>query len=353
MNPTLAFLAARGGRPQDGAIVVFGDRAGEFQAATGGAVVCDASAFGLVTATGEDAESFLHGQLSSDVRGLAPSAGGWSSYNSPKGRMLATLFVVRHPVPAHGFLLLVPAAIAEAVRKRLQMFVLRAKVTLVDGTPDRAVLGVGGAAAATAVARAFGEVPAAGKALAHGQTLVVALPDGRYVVLATIGEAPAVYAALAGVAHPAGAPVWAWLGIRAGVPMLAPATQDQFVPQTANWDVLGGVDFHKGCYPGQEIVARTQYLGRLKERLRAYHVDAPPPAAGTRIFGPVHGDQACGTVANAAPAPAGGVDLLAVVRLDAADAGGLRLDSPDGPLLAEVPLPYSVPAPEAPRGRIA
>jgi folate-binding protein YgfZ len=145
--------------------------------------------------------------------------------------------------------------------------------------------------------------------------------------------------------------VWQWLTIRAGVPVVTVPTQDQFVAQMANWDVLGGVNFHKGCYTGQEIIARMQYLGRLKERLFLLHADAGPPAAGARIFGATFGDQACGTVVNAATAPDGGSDLLAVVQLAAAESGDLRLGSPSGRSLAVLALPYPVPPPEAPRAR--
>jgi folate-binding Fe-S cluster repair protein YgfZ len=117
--------------------------------------------------------------------------------------------------------------------------------------------------------------------------------------------------------------------------------------------VLGGIDFHKGCYTGQEIIARTQYLGRLKERALLFHTDATDVAAGERIYSPAFEGQPCGTVVNAAPAPGGGTDLLAVVQLAAAERGDARLQAPDGPLLAVLPLPYAIPEPTAPRGRIA
>jgi hypothetical protein len=119
------------------------------------------------------------------------------------------------------------------------------------------------------------------------------------------------------------------------------------VLQTANLDLLDGVSFQKGCYTGQEVIARTQYLGRLKERMHLFHVDAPPPPPGTRIYGAVFGDQACGTVVDAATAPTSGCDLLAVVQLSALD-GVLTLAAPDGPSIAPIALPYALPAPAAP-----
>ena len=116
----------------------------------------------------------------------------------------------------------------------------------------------------------------------------------------------------------AGFAVWQWLTIRAGIPVITAATSDLFVPQAANWDALGGISFQKGCYTGQEIVARTQYLGRLKERSLLAHLDGAPPAPGERSYSATFGDQSCGTVVNAAASPDGGSDLLAVLQLAAA-----------------------------------
>jgi len=173
------------------------------------------------------------------------------------------------------------------------------------------------------------------------------LPDGRIVVVTSTARAELLRNRLAAEATAVSPEVWRWLGIRAGVPHIGAATNDLFVPQTANWDLLDGVSFHKGCYTGQEIIARTQYLGRLKERMHLFHTEGPPPSPGTRIFGTVFGDQACGTVVQAAASPDGGSDLLAVVQLSALD-GLLRVGTADGPVLAPLALPYPLPAAAAP-----
>jgi folate-binding protein YgfZ len=154
-------------------------------------------------------------------------------------------------------------------------------------------------------------------------------------------------------ARPAGFPVWQWLSIRAGIPVITPAVADQFVPQALNLDAIDGVSFQKGCYTGQEIVARTQYLGRLKERLVLAHIEGLPPAAGTRLYSPVFDAQACGSIVNAARAPGGGSDLLAVVQNAARDSGEVYADAPDGRRLALLQLPYRLPDTAPPRGRIA
>jgi folate-binding protein YgfZ len=279
---------------------------------------------------GPDAASFLHGQLSTDVEGMKVGDAGWTSYNSPKGRMLASPLLWRREEAE--FIAYVPIDIAEPLRKRLAMFVLRAKVAVADRA-SRAVEGVVGPDAGMAADTWFGPAPARG----HGRALhgvdVVALPDGRYLVDREQGGP------LAGDAAPPSH--WDRVGVRAGVPQIVLATQDLFVPQTANFDLVGGINFKKGCYPGQEIVARVQYLGRLKERMFAFHVDGAPPAPGSRL---VAGDSV-GTVVNAATAESGS-ELLAVVSVAALAVGGLRLE--DGRAVTQFPLPYDVPVPSTP-----
>jgi len=319
-------------------------------AARDAAVVCDLSPLAVLAVTGPDAATFLHGQLSSDVTGLADNTATRTSFNSPKGRMLAN-FVLWRDGPT-AFRALLPVDVAEPVRKRLSMYVLRSKVVLDDVSAASTRLGIGGPRAADALRETFGEPPRDLAVVRSGDVTLVGLPGRRYVVLAPPDRAQAVRDRLAARATPAPFAVWEWLTVRAGVPVVTVPVQDQIVAQAANWDVLGGLDFRKGCYTGQEIIARMQYLGRLKERLFAFHADRPPPVAGTRIYGSGFGDQACGLVVNAAPAPEGGSDVLAVVQLAAVEAGGLHLDAPAGPPLSPLPLPYDVPPPSPPRGRI-
>jgi folate-binding protein YgfZ len=312
---------------------------------TDGTVFCAALESGLLAFTGPDAQAFLQGQLSNDLDKLPDGAVQMSSYNSAKGRMLATLLIWR--VGSDSFRALVAADLAEPLRKRLSMFVLRSKVTIADLSPDHALLGIGGTGSPAAVRAALGPAPDPGHVLVGETGTLVGLPDGRIVVVTPIAFADSLRKKLATDATEVSAETWRWLGIRAGVPVIGAATQDLFVLQTANWDLLAGVSFQKGCYPGQEIVARTQYLGKLKERMQLFHADGPPPAPATKIYGAMFGEQACGTVVDAAKAPGGGVDLLAILQLSALD-GSLHLGTPDGPALVHLPLPYSLPAPVTP-----
>lgn len=308
-------------------------------------VACARLGWGMLRVAGDGALTFLQGQLSSDVGSLAPGEGQYWSYNSPQGRMLANGVLWRSPAdePEAGIVMLLAADLAEAIRRRLAMFVLRARVTIADVTARHALIGLAGDGNTAAVRDALGIAPAPLVAVAFDSATAFMLPDRRIAIVAATANAPILQAALARHASTVEADRWRWFGIAAGVPWVTAATADLFVPQMANWDVLGGVNFRKGCYTGQEIIARMQYLGRLKERLFAFHAVALDVLPATRLYSAAFGEQACGTVVNAAPDPAGGTALLAVVQLAVADADDLTLGARGGPRLVRRPLPYEVP----------
>jgi folate-binding protein YgfZ len=326
------------------------DSAAELAAARDAAVVCELPQLASLRVAGADAESFLQGQLTSDVAALAPGSAQHSAWCSPKGRVLANVLLRR--LDDETFVLLLPEPLLAPTRKRLAMFVLRSKVVLENVSEATVHIGIGGPSAGKCVASALRIVPRLLHFDAVGEASVAGLPGGRFIAAAVAEHARALAARLSECATPGGFASWQWLAIRAGIPMILPATQDRFIPQMINWDALGGISFQKGCYTGQEIVARTQYLGRLKERLVLAHVDAAPPLPGARGFSATFGDQPCATVVNAAPAPGGGSDLLAVCQIAAAASGDLRLEAPDGPALVLLPLPYEVPE-ATPRSRLA
>ncbi len=287
--------------------------------------------WGVIRAVGPDAAGFLHGQLTNDVEHLAAGAACLAGYCSPKGRLLAS-FVVWRPA-AEELLLACHASLLAATLKRLSMFVLRAKCKLSDASAE---LPLHGAAGATAQGL-LGDAPVWSARAADGRT-VIRLPDAEGVARALVaGAAPA------GPALPLDA--WRWLEVRSGVAVIEAATADQFVPQMLNFEVVGGVNFQKGCYPGQEVVARAQYRGAVKRR--AFLFETPAAAlAGQEIFHSGDAAQPAGRVANAAPSPRGGSAVLAEVKLAALPAGSLHLGAPDGPLLARQALPYALPLPD-------
>ena len=340
-NDWLQDLAAVGARINEGRIEDFGDPASEWRETSGGSIVAPLSGFSVLDFSGADAADFLHGQLSCDVQGLPPDRSTFGTYNTAKGRMLASFLLWRTP---DGYRMLLPRAIGPAVQKRLQMFVLRAKVRIADRSDAEVLVGVSGAAAPGVLARICGSPPVNQHdvhACADGYVLRV--PGDRFVLAIGNARAHDVWGALAAALRPVGPACWDWLDIVNGIAFVTTATQDQLVPQMANMEILGAVNFKKGCYPGQEIVARTQYLGKLKRRMYLASVHAAsPPAPGDALYSEDVNDQANGLVVASSPAPAGGFDCLAVVQSASADQSRVHLRAPDGPVLTFRPLPYAV-----------
>ena len=337
----LKLLAARGANVERGVARDFGDPHGERTATATASILADLSPFGLLAVAGDDARTFLHGQLSCDVDGLADDASVYGAYCTAKGRVLANFLLWR---ATDRFLMLLPRALIGGLHQRLKMFVLRSEVTLAEAGDEPVLLGVSGPAATAAVAGLIGVTPVVPLGVARGGgSTAIALSGGRYLVAVPVARAAEAWDRLAATVRPVGTPCWEWLEIASGLPWITAATQGQFVPQMANLELIGGVNFRKGCYPGQEIVARTQYRGELKRRLFLGHVDADAsPVPGEALVSGASGEQSAGMVVNAAPAPDGGFDVLAVVQTASAGGGTVRLGSGVGPALRFRPLPYAV-----------
>jgi folate-binding protein YgfZ len=331
MNPNWQeFLGASGARIDNGVVDNFGDAAAELAAARDATVIAPLSHLGLLECTGEEAKTFLHNQVTSDINHLGADAAQHSAWCSGKGRMVASFLLFRN---GPDFLIQLSADLVPMIHKRLQMYILRAKVKVADLSGSRELIGLSGPQAEAALLAA--KLPLPGKALdsaafEHGK--VIRLDTTRFEIIVASDAAPELWRQLAASARPVGTPAWQWLDIKAGIPLIGAATKEEFVPQMANFDQLGGVSFHKGCYPGQEVIARTQYLGKVKRHL--YRIAASAPlAAGNPIYSPENPEHPCGMVANAAPAPDGGYVALAVIQEVFVDAGDLELGAPGGPRL--------------------
>jgi tRNA-modifying protein YgfZ len=318
----------------------FGRPEEELHAAKNANVLCDLSHWGVIRFSGSDAQNFLQGQFTNDVRKLNPSTSQYGAYCTPKGRMLASFLLCRS---ADSYLMQLPSALREPIQKRLAGYVLRSKVAICDASEESVRLGLAGAGAPGLVHRVFGSVPqAANDLIEHDLGLVARLAADRFEILAAPQAAPALWQALSEVATPAGAACWDWLVIHAGVPVITPATQEQFIPQAVNFDLIGGLNFQKGCYPGQEIIARTHYLGKLKRRMFLAHIaSGTAPQPGDEVYAADTSDQAVGTIVNSAPAPDGGYDVLAAVLIESVQAGQVRWKA--GPPFKFMPLPYALP----------
>ncbi|MCS6765380.1 MAG: folate-binding protein [Candidatus Protistobacter heckmanni] len=300
---------------------------------------------GLIAARGPEAADFLHNQLTNAVDDLPPGELRLAGYCTAKGRLLATMYYWRQTEAdgADAVYLLVSRDLLPALLKRLSMFVLRAKVKLADASGEYRVIGLAGGADGGAPAALPVTAQASAQTAATGAAQSFPLPDAasrrRALAIVPAAQADAALAALRAQAAEASPAAWDWLDVQAGVPRIAAATQDLFVPQMINFELVGGVNFKKGCYPGQEVVARSQYRGTVKRRLRLAHVDAQALPA-QELFHSADPGQPCGQVVNAVAAPQGGCDLLAEIKLDALEGGSIHLDSPEGPALTLKPLPY-------------
>lgn len=299
--------------------------------------------WGVVHAQGEEAAKFLHGQLTQDIALQTPAQARLAGYCSAKGRLLATLLAIKPG--ADTLLLALPAELLAPTLKRLSMFVLRAKCKLSDASAQWSLWGLAGTSAQQWLAAAApSEVWAVSP---QGEGFVVRLPDG--------GEAAAGAVPRYMLLQPATAPApalpelvaadWQWLEVQAGLAWVRSATVEQFVPQMLNLELLGGVNFQKGCYPGQEVVARSQYRGTVKRRTQLFAAEGATASVGQEIFHSEDPDQPAGLVAAAAERQ-GRVLLLAEVKLAALESGTLHLGSADGPRLSRRALPYVVGEPQ-------
>jgi folate-binding protein YgfZ len=290
------------------------------------------SGWSLLRARGPDAATFLQSQLTQDVLALPRDQVRLSGYCSPKGRLLATLWVWRIDDDAFG--LLCSADVAAPLLKRLSMYVLRAKCKLDDASADWAFWGLVGPSAR----QWLGEAAASpGRVAVRGGGWVLGLRPAeghaRYIGVQPVADAAPALPTLENT-------VWQRLEVSSGVPRITAATVEQFVPQMINLERVGGVDFQKGCYPGQEVVARSQYRGTLKRRMHLFATDGAAQP-GQEIFHTGDPLQPAGMVVNAATDSAG-TRLLAEVKLTALDTGTLHLGSPQGPALQRLELPYSI-----------
>ena len=293
---------------------------------------CRIDDWGVLRARGADAATFLQGQLTNDVLGLDRGHARLAGFCSAKGRLQASFVVWK--AADDEFLLACPASLLPPTLKRLSMFVLRAKCKLSDASGEIPLWGLAGAAATAALGDA-----AIWQKRDRDGAAIIRLPDAE-------GTVRALFAAPAGIEPTAASTLslaaWRWLDVRSGVVTIEAATVDRFVPQMVNFELVGGVDFQKGCYPGQEVVARSQYRGTTKRR--TFLFDAATLAQpGQDVFVAGSAGEAAGTVANAAPAPGGGSSALVELRLAALGETELRLGSADGPALRPAALPYSLP----------
>jgi folate-binding protein YgfZ len=333
------FLSQQGGTIQDGVVSNFGNPTTERIATRDTTVLCDLSQFGVLKVFGEDAQSFLHNLFSSDIKALSPQRALGSSFNNAKGRMLASLFIWRN---GDDLFLHLPRSLLAAIQKKLSMYVLRAKVKIEDVSDEIICIGISGSNAETILKTTFPDLPQQTlDVVVQDNVQLIRLSEHRFQINTTSEQALELWQQLAKNIQPVGSAWWDWLNIRAGIPIILPSTQEKFVAQMVNFDLIGGINFKKGCYPGQEVVARMHYLGKPKRRMYLAHIKSDiAPQAGDELFSAEMSGQASGLIVNAATAPDGGFDVLASVQISSQETQTLHWQSLSGSALEFVSLPY-------------
>ena len=287
---------------------------------------------GIIRAVGADAASFLHNQLTNDVLLMKDGECRLAAFCNAKGRMQASFVFYKRS--AEEVLLICRKDLIAQTVKRLSMFVLRAKAKLSDATDEFQLLGLAGDAAVHALNGASSE-----PWLRHAAGAADVL-----TLYPAMGQARAFWLAPQDVPLPAGAPLsaelWQVGEVMSGIAWVELATFEAFVPQMLNYESVDGVNFKKGCYPGQEVVARSQFRGTLKRRAFIVQSDAPM-TAGQEVFSSLDATQPCGLVAQAANEDAHHVALVEL-QLSATENSSLHLGAADGPALSLLPLPYAL-----------
>ena len=337
------FLAAQGA-VIDNFVTHFGDSKNELNSAATGHILADLSHLGLLQVEGDDAVTFLQGQVTNDIKLLDGSNSFYAGYCNPKGRLLALFLAFAHQNHIH---LQLDGALLEPILNRLRMYVLRSKVVIKDMSQELVRLGVSGANSGALLTQIFGTAPQQPHQISTLDKVTLLRlpgPTPRYQVFTHQDHAKEVWLSLKQHFSPAGKTAWDYLEIQAGIPEIVASTQEQFVPQMINLDALGGINFKKGCYTGQEIVARTHYLGKVKRRTQLAHIEssanlnADAPKAGDVIHAPDSQD-AIGQIVRSAIAPDGGYDVLGEIRLESLQAGQVQWN---GLNLQIKPLPYEL-----------
>ncbi|ALG66664.1 YgfZ/GcvT domain-containing protein [Beggiatoa leptomitoformis] len=342
MEQWTQFLQQAGAHIEARTVLDFGQAAVEQQAVLQSDCILDLSTLGLLQVTGNDAEKFLQGQFTNDVRQVNGQRSQRSAWCNAKGRVLYTFQLIKRD---NTYLILLPHEVLDAVQKRLKMFVLRSDVQFTDVSDQLPPIGVVGKNSQQLLANALGfSVPEETNAsITQEQTTIVRIAGQipRYIVISDLTTQSQTWQALQKHAKPVGTHAWQLLDILAGIPQIATVLSDEFIPQMLNYQAIGGINFKKGCYAGQEIVARMQYLATLKQRLYLVKIanSSTTPQAGDNLYGTAD-TQSIGKLVNIQAHPEGGYVGLAVLNIEQADSNPVYLQQTNGTVLDLLELPY-------------
>lgn len=334
------FLLTRGAVLDTNGSISFPESDGQaFEAAQ--TYACNLGHLGLIRASGEETFQFLHGQFTNDLNQVDVNTSQLSSYCNAKGRMLAILRVFKRD---EDYFLLMRRDVIASVLKKLNMFKLMAKVELTDVSDEFVVFGIVDPKNDALLKEMNIQVP---KELdqvitQHGTTLIKLTGESsRTLIIAEPEKAKEIWQSAAKQSIQSSDRIWELVDIQNGIPDVTAETSEAFIPQMVNLELIGGVNFQKGCYPGQEIVARTHYLGKPNRRMYRINIESGEcPSAGNNIYSQADGEQPVGKIVNAQKTNKNNCEALAVLRTEKESSNDLHLESLSGPVINLTELPY-------------
>ncbi len=318
-------------------------------------IICDLSHYGLIVIAGPDAAAFMQGQFTNDVQQVNEQQAQLSALCNNKGRMIANFTLFQYQ---QNYFLSVHQSLLETTIERLQTYILSAQVAVQDVSEQLVAVGIAGKEVCNRLHEvlplAGGQalIQQAGTVIADDNYIMIKTADKlpRYQIFANVEKARELWLKLCNTAEVVHGQSWEYLNIQCGIPVINAHTSEQLIPQMANMEILDGVNFKKGCYTGQEIVARMHYLGKLKKRMYRVHIDTPQAIAASPDSQPRSGDkvfaknatagQNTGMLIDAQAAPGGGYSALAVLQIADAESE-LSLHDINGPAITLESLPYS------------
>ncbi|MFK5914010.1 MAG: folate-binding protein YgfZ [Woeseiaceae bacterium] len=342
-NEWQQFLSTMNASIEENTVTNFALSLEEEQMGFNNLILADLSHYGLIEVSGDDAVEFLQGQLTNDIKNVTDNQGQLSAYCNPKGRILSNFRIFKIK---KSFYLHMRRDILAATLKRLRMFVMRSKVELSDVSDVIIGMGIAGDNASTQLANHFSILPQNSDDFVteNGITLVkLSGPLLRYQAFAGFSETQSLWQSLSKDAVLVGENTWNLLTIRTAIPEVVTETVEAFVPQMVNLQAINSLSFTKGCYPGQEVVARMHYLGKLKRRLFRGSVKMNTlPTSGEGIFTNKENEQKIGQIVSASHSSAETVEFLAVLQIEKAENEPLHIGSSTAAVVTLLDLPYTL-----------
>lgn len=350
MNTNWAkLLSSQNAVLENDTVLNFGLSLEDEQLAFSDIVIADLSHYSIIEASGDDVIDFLQGQLTNDIKLVTENSGQLNAYCNPKGRILANFRIFKR---GESIFLRLRSDISEATLKRLRMFIMRSKVELTDRSNDLVRMGVAGLNATKTLKDLFSQLPQnTDESSTENELTIIKLAGNtpRFEIHGPFEQISEIWNKLNPNAVMVGQNSWNLLTIRAGIPEIVSETIEDFVPQMVNLQAINSLSFTKGCYPGQEVVARMHYLGKLKRRLFIAMVDSENlPLSGESIMTSDENQQKVGEIVTASFSSENKVELLAVLQIEKAENETLHIGSSTGPVITLIELPYSLKIEEKP-----